>query len=117
MRRGGWLRGAGALAGIAAGCGGCAGPLAHGEAAFRAGDYPEAKRELNALQAESRTWPRDRRAEYALYRGLTLGALGDVVRAGVWLEQAWAIEARHPGSLSVDDAARLETAVEAAGLR
>jgi hypothetical protein len=92
---------------------GCAGHLAEGESAFRRGDYPEAKRTLGALEASARSWPDERRAEYALYRGLTFAALGDGVRADRWLEQAEALEESRPGSLSPDDAHRLETALEA----
>jgi hypothetical protein len=110
-------RAIGAIAAIGAIQAGCAGPLARGEAAFRSGEYPEAKRALGALEVDARRWPPGDRAEYALYRGLTFGALGDVARAGPWLEEAAAIARSHPGALSREDEQRLDCAVEAAGLR
>jgi hypothetical protein len=98
---------------IAIALAGCAGRLAEGESAFRRGDYPEAKRTLGALEASARSWPDERRAEYALYLGLTFAALGDGARADRWLEKAKAFDESRPGSLSPDDVHRLETALEA----
>jgi hypothetical protein len=92
---------------------GCAGPLAQGEGAFRRGDYPEAKRLLAGLESNMRAGSGTGHAEYALYRGLTFAALGDTTRADSWLEEARAIEEARPGSLSSDDAHRLETALAA----
>ncbi len=91
---------------------GCAGPLARGEAQFDNGSYPEAKQTFASLEAESRSWDDRRRAEYALYRGLTLGALGDRDHAGPWLRQAKAIEEAHPGSLSPENMQRLRVGLE-----
>jgi hypothetical protein len=100
-----------------AGCVWGAGSLGVAEIEFRDADYPRAKSDLATLEAAARGWPAGRRAEYALYRGLTFGALGDTVRAGRWLEEAEALERARPGSLSREDARRLDTAVEAAGSR
>ena len=91
----------------------CASVLAEGESQFDKGRYPEAKQTFVALEADSRAYPDARRAEYALYRGLTLGALGDRAQAGVWLREARAIEDAHPGSLSTEDAARLKAGLDA----
>src|SRR5271166_4880802 len=85
----------------------CAGPMERVEAQFAQGRYPDAKRALEGLEAESRSWSDAKRAEYALYRGLTYRALGDRDQAGAWLRQAAAIERAHPGALSVEDARRL----------
>jgi hypothetical protein len=90
----------------------CGGALAEGQSQFDKGRYPEAKQTFAAAEAESRTWSDERRARYALYRGLTLGALGDRAQAGVWLHEAKAIEATHPGSLSTEDAQRLRLGLE-----
>ena len=90
----------------------CGGPLGEGESLFGKGRYPEAKQALVAIEAESRGWSDARRAEYALYRGLTLGALGDRGRAAVWLREAKAIEDTHPGALSEQDARRLHIGLE-----
>jgi len=91
----------------------CGGALAEGESQFAKGRYPEAKQTFAALEVESRAWDDHGRAEYALYRGLTLGALGDRARAGVWLREAKAIEDAHPGSLAREDAERLKVALDA----
>ena len=88
----------------------CASPLGRAEAQFAGGRYPEAKQGLLSLEAESATWPDAKRAEYALYRGLTHAALGDREQASVWLREARAIEDTHPSSLSYDDVQRLKLA-------
>jgi hypothetical protein len=85
----------------------CGGPLAEGQAQFDGGRYPEAKQTYAAAEFESRSWSDAKRARYALYRGLTLGALGDRAQAGVWLREAKAIEDAHPGSLTPEDARRM----------
>jgi hypothetical protein len=91
---------------------GCGGVLADGQSQFDKGRYAEAKQTFAASERESRTWSDERRARYALYRGLTLGALGDRAQAGVWLREARAIEAEHPGSLSTEDSQRLRLGLE-----
>jgi hypothetical protein len=91
---------------------GCGGVLAEGESQFKKGRYADAKQTFLAAEQESQTWDDRRRAEYALYRGLTHGALGDRSAAGVWLREAKAIEDAHPGTLSTDDVARLGRGLE-----
>jgi len=90
----------------------CGGPLSRGESLFAKARYPEAKQTFVAAEAESRGWDDARRAEYALYRGLTHEALGDRAQAGVWLRDAKAIEDSRPGSLSPEDARRLKVGLE-----
>ena len=90
----------------------CGGALAEGQSQFDKGRYAEAKQTFASSEAESRAWSDERRARYALYRGLTLGALGDRAQAGVWLREAKAIEAQNPGSLSMEDAQRLRLGLE-----
>jgi len=92
---------------------GCGGALAEGESQFKKGRYPEAKQTLASIEAESRSYDVARRAEYALYRGLTLSALGDRAQAGVWLREARAIVDTAPGSLEQEDTLRLKEAIEA----
>jgi hypothetical protein len=92
---------------------GCGGALADGEADFRHGRYPEAKQSLASLEIESASWNDSARAEYALYRGLTLAALGNRPQARVWLREAQAVEDAHEGSLRDMDARRLRVAIEA----
>jgi hypothetical protein len=91
----------------------CGGALSEGESQFDKGRYPEAKRTFSTLELESRTWDDARRAEYALYRGLTHAALGDRAQAGVWLREAKAIEDAHPGALSHENEQRLRVGLEA----
>jgi hypothetical protein len=92
---------------------GCAGSLSRAESQFAEGRYPEAKQTLETAEADSRSWNDPRRAEYALYRGLTCAALADREHAVTWLHEARAIEEAHPGSLSPEDARRLKAAFEA----
>jgi hypothetical protein len=102
------LTGALALASLAA----CSGGLGPAKSDFRKGRIAEAKAELVALEPEARTWDGKRRAEYALYRGLVHLSLGDRAPAGVWLNEARAIEDAHPRTLNDDDLARLKLALE-----
>jgi hypothetical protein len=93
---------------LALGSSACGGVLAEGVAQFDAGQYPAAKQIFASSEAEASRWALPRRAEYALYRGLTLDALGDETPAAVWLRRAAAIETAHPGALSPVDLRRLE---------
>jgi hypothetical protein len=90
----------------------CGGALADGKAQFKKGRYVEAKHTFDAIEHDTRVWDDPRRAEYALYRGLTLGALGDRAAAGVWLHEAKAIADARPGTLSAEDLQRLRLALE-----
>jgi hypothetical protein len=101
---------------LLSGLAGCAGPMARVEKQFAEGRYPDAKQTLESLEAESQTWTDAKRAEYALYRGLTHTALGDRERAGLWLRQARAIEDAHPGSLSPEDRQRLKVGLDSSDL-
>jgi hypothetical protein len=91
---------------------GCGGALAEGEAEFKRGRYPDAKATFALLEPEVHRWDDSKRAEYALYRGLTLGALGDQAPSALWLREAKTIEAAHPGALTGEDARRLDIALE-----
>ena len=83
---------------------------------FSAGDYAQAKatiekiNENDYLKAGAR-----RRTQYALYRGLIAGALGDRTQAVAWLGLAKQTDERYPGSLSEDDRSRLKLADEQYG--
>jgi hypothetical protein len=95
----------------------CGGALAEGKSEFNKGRYPEAKQTLASLESDSRAWNDAKRAEYALYRGLTLAALGDRGPAEVWLREAKAIEDVHPGSLSHEDGHRLKVGLDTSDAR
>jgi hypothetical protein len=90
----------------------CGGAFAEGKSEFQSGHYPHAKQIFASLEAESRGYDEPKRAEYALYRGLTLSALGDRAQAGTWLREAQALEGTRPGTLSHEDALRLKAALE-----
>jgi hypothetical protein len=89
----------------------CGGLLAQAESEFDQGQYPQAKQTLVRLEGAARGWGDEQRAAYALYRGLTYGALGDRARASVWLGAARAIAQRRPEALGPDDAHRLDVAI------
>ncbi len=90
---------------------GCGGPLSDARTEFDRGHYPAARQALASMERNG-VWEVSERAAYALYRGLTCGALGDVPRARVWLGQARALRDAHPGALSPDDEARLHAALQ-----
>jgi hypothetical protein len=92
--------------------GACGGGLATAKGDYQKGRYADAKARLEALEPDSRTWTGQRRAEYALYRGLVHLALGDRQAAGVWLREAKAIEDVHPHTLAGEDKARLDAALD-----
>jgi hypothetical protein len=90
----------------------CGGAFSEGKAEFRAAHYPHAKQIFASIEGESREYDEADRAVYALYRGMTLLALGDRPQASVWLREAKAIEDTRPGTLSREDAFRLKTSLE-----
>jgi hypothetical protein len=90
---------------------GCGGPLSDARTEFDRGHYAAARQVLASMERTG-VWEVPERAGYALYRGLSCGALGDVPRARVWLAQARALRDAHPGALSPDDEARLRAALQ-----
>ena len=90
----------------------CGSSLGSAKSDFKRGRFAEAKDALIALEPESERWDGQKRAEYALYRGLVHHALGDRAAAGVWLREAKAIEDVHPHTLAGEDKARLEVALD-----
>jgi hypothetical protein len=98
-----------ALLALAVASAACATPLGDAEALYHKGQYPATHQALVALDA--RSWSVPQRAEYALYLGLTLLALGDGGRARAWLVGAKSIEDAHPGSLRDGDRRRLDVAL------
>lgn len=97
---------------LGAALGGCSGSLGTAKADFRKGRIAEAKNELLLLETDSRSWSNERRAEYALYRGLVHHSLGDRAAAGVWLAEAKALDDAQPHTLSDEDRVRLKLALE-----
>ncbi len=101
-----------ALAFLAASLVACGSGLSDAKSAFHKGRISEAKTQLVRMEEESHTWSPRRRAEYALYRGLTHHSLGDRNAAGVWLAEAKSIEDTHPKSLAEEDRVRLQLGLE-----
>ena len=91
---------------------GCSGGLGTAKSDFRKGRIPEAMTELVRIEPEARGWSDERRAEYALYRGLAHHSLGDRIAARFWLGEAKVIEDRQPHTLSEEDRVRLKLALE-----
>jgi hypothetical protein len=89
----------------------CGGGLSSAKSSFKKGDYADAKTTLVSMEVDAKTWPASRRAEYALYRGLTHHALGDRAEATTWLREAKTLAA-DPAVLSADDRTRLDLALE-----
>jgi hypothetical protein len=90
----------------------CASPLARGRAHFNAAEYPRAKIDFAQAERDYASMSTRERAEFALYRGLTLGALGDLAGRDAWLQLANEIETKRPGTLSPVDRARLKLGVD-----
>jgi hypothetical protein len=106
-----------ALALVFLGTAACGGPLAEGEALFEKGHYAEAKQTLAAMDSPGRRWQVAERARYALYRGLTCGALGDAPRATEWLREARDLRDQHHDALGRQDELRLDAALDTYGVR
>jgi hypothetical protein len=90
----------------------CGGGVASAKSAYRKGRLAEAKTELLALEEDSKGWSGQRRADYALVRGLVHHGLGDRGAASLWLREAKAYEDAHPGTFDEDDRTRLRLALE-----
>jgi tetratricopeptide (TPR) repeat protein len=86
----------------------CSGYVKRGSSLYADGRYVEAaevfeRTEYRLNEAE----PRER-AEYAMYRGMTLLVLGDLRGAQRWLAYAYEVERHTPGSLRADRRALLD---------
>jgi len=73
----------------------CSGPLSEGRSEFDKGHYAAARHVLTSMDHPGK-WGVPERAEYALYRGLSCGALEDA----------------YPGSLPAEDDHRLRAALQ-----
>jgi hypothetical protein len=70
--------------------------------------FIEAEDLFNQLEDDLAQLTLSERAEYGVYRGMTLLALGDFARAQHWLSYATALERAHPQTLSGGQKALLE---------
>ncbi len=82
------------------GCVGCTSYVRHGTGLYHDGRYIEAAEVFERTETRLRRAPPQERAEYSLYRGMTLLALGDVHGAQRWLRYTSQVEMRYPNALS-----------------
>lgn len=80
-----------------AGCGG--GYVAGAKRAYTQGRYLEAAEELGEHEDEVHHLSPSRKAEYGLYRGLSLMMLRDYQGAEQWMSFAISVETKSPGAL------------------
>jgi hypothetical protein len=89
---------------LASACGGAMGPAL---TAFEEGRHPDAMQEFRSLEPDSRDWSQGERARYALYRGLTHLACGDVRAADHWLSRAKRTWEHNPGVFDDQERGRM----------
>jgi hypothetical protein len=80
----------------------CGGYVARGRHLYNEGRYIESADVLARHEDDSRGEPPRRQAEYATYRGLSMLVLGDYPEAHRWMQFAYSIENKYPGSLRPD---------------
>lgn len=96
---------AGVVIGLTAGC---TGYVKRGSALYADGRYIEAAEVFERTEHRlGESTPRQR-AEYGLYRGMTLLVLGDLTNAQRWLAYAYEVEREAPGALREDRRALLD---------
>ena len=86
----------------------CNGYVKRGSALYADGQYIEAAEVFERTEHRLTESPPRERAEYGLYRGMTLLVLGDLRNAHRWLAYAYEIERAFPGSLRADRRALLD---------
>jgi hypothetical protein len=79
--------------------------------AYEHARYPEALDELRATECAAAGWGKREAARYALYRGLSHWALGDLRATHWWLDRATHAIAVDPALLSGDETARHASAL------
>ena len=80
----------------------CESTTTRGRTLYAEGNFIEAAAYFERREASLGEASASERAEYGLYRGMTLLALGDLRRARYWLDYAYQVNASVPGSLSGD---------------
>jgi hypothetical protein len=82
---------------------GCTHYVGRGSDLYYQGRYIEAAHVLEKTEPRLGEASVEERAEYGLYRGVTLLRLGDLAGAQRWLEYSRQIDARHPDLLRPDE--------------
>jgi hypothetical protein len=86
----------------------CTGYVKRGASLYGDGRYIEAAEVFERTEDRLRNASSRERAEYGLYRGLTLLVLGDLRTSERWMTYAYRVEQRRPGSLRADRKALLD---------
>jgi hypothetical protein len=94
---------------------GCNSKMLQAKSAFHAGNYGEARLALTELEPAIVNWSVQDRTVFALYRGMTCQAQGDLDCAHLWLYRAKSAVDAAPASLDETDRARLRLALESLG--
>src|SRR5262245_59337966 len=94
---------------------GCGGPLDRAMDAFEEGRYPDAVGDFRRSERQFGRFSPNRRAHYALYRGLTHLAVGDARQADRWLSYAKGALDRDPDLFDDDERGRLIAAWRSMG--
>lgn len=82
--------------------------MRRGSTLYRDGRYVEAAEVFEQTEYRLANYTPRERAEYGLYRGMTLLVLGDLPNARRWLTYAYEVERVVPGALRVDRRALLD---------
>ncbi len=93
------------LVAVVAGCGNY---VQRGGTLYADGRYIEAAEVFERTERRLGEYTPKERAEYGLYRGMTLLVLGDLNHAHRWLAYAYEVERANPGSLRSDRRALLD---------
>lgn len=101
----GVLAGAALLVGLCCGCGSY---VKRGTTLYSEGRYVEAAEVFEQSEYRLQDSSSRQRAEYGLYRGLTLLVLGDLNNAQRWFKYAYEIERVSPGTLPDSQRALLD---------
>lgn len=99
-----WCAGAALILGLV----GCSGYVKRGSALYADGRYIEAAEVFERTEGRLTESSPKQRAEYGLYRGMTLLVLGDLKNAHRWLAYSYEVERAFPGVLRSDRRALLD---------
>jgi hypothetical protein len=89
---------------------GCSNCVRRGAALYEDARYIEAAEVFERNEFQLRELSARQRAEYGLYRGMTLHALGDLSNAERWMKYAYAVERANPGCLTGERRSLLDEA-------
>lgn len=86
----------------------CEGYVRHGSALYGDGRYIEAAEVFERTEHRLGEYTPREKAEYGLYRGMTLLVLGDLGNARRWMAYSYEVERANPGTLRADRRALLD---------